>query len=60
MTVFIVSQRVSSIRGADKIVVLDDGHIVGMGTHGQLLRECPVYGEICRSQLTEEEVRGNE
>ena len=60
MTVFIVSQRVSSIRGADKIVVLDDGHIVGIGTHGQLLRECPVYGEICRSQLTEEEVRGNE
>ena len=59
MTVFIVSQRVSSIRGADKIIVLDDGRIAGIGTHEQLLAECPVYGEICRSQLTEEEVRGN-
>lgn len=60
MTVFIVSQRVSSIRGADKIVVLDDGHIAGIGTHEQLLKDCRVYEEICRSQLTEEEVRGNE
>lgn len=59
MTVFIVSQRVSSIRGADKIIVLDDGHIAGIGTHGQLLESCPVYGEICRSQLTDEEVRAN-
>lgn len=59
MTVFIVSQRVSSIRGADKIIVLDDGHIAGIGTHEQLLEGCPVYGEICRSQLTDEEVRAN-
>ena len=58
MTVFIVSQRVSSIRGADKIIVLDDGHIAGIGSHEQLTESCSVYREICRSQLTEE-VRGN-
>ncbi len=56
MTVFIVSQRVSSIRGADKIIVLDDGRIAGIGTHEQLLKDCAVYREICRSQLTDEEV----
>ena len=50
MTVFIVSQRVSSIRGADKILVLDDGEIVGEGTHEQLLKECSIYNEICVSQ----------
>lgn len=56
MTVFIVSQRVSSIRHADKIIVLDDGRIAGIGTHEELTQTCPVYGEICRSQLTDEEV----
>ena len=56
MTVFIVSQRVSSIRRADKIIVLEDGRAVGIGTHAELLESCPVYAEICRSQLTEEEV----
>lgn len=50
MTVFIVSQRVSSIRHADKIVVLDDGEMVGLGTHEQLLESCPIYKEICVSQ----------
>ena len=50
MTVFIVSQRVSSIRRADKILVLDDGEIVGEGTHEQLLKECSIYNEICVSQ----------
>ncbi len=59
MTVFIVSQRVSSIRNADKIIVLEDGHIAGMGRHHQLIESCAVYREICRSQLTGEEVRGN-
>ena len=58
MTVIIVSQRVSSIRGADKIIVLDDGHIAGIGTHSELLEGCAVYREICRSQL-DREVRGN-
>lgn len=56
MTVFIVSQRSNSIRHADKIIVLDDGIQVGCGTHGQLLRECPVYREICSSQLTAAEI----
>ncbi len=50
MTVFIVSQRVSSIRFADKILVLEDGELVGTGTHEQLLSDCPIYSEICRSQ----------
>lgn len=50
MTVFIVSQRSSSIMHADKIVVLDDGKIVGIGTHDELLQGCEVYQEICSSQ----------
>lgn len=55
MTVFIVSQRASSIRHADKIIVLDDGIQVGIGTHEQLLESCEVYQEICNSQLSKEE-----
>ena len=50
MTVFIVSQRTSSIMYADKIIVLDDGKIVGTGTHEQLLESCEVYREIHLSQ----------
>lgn len=46
----IVSQRAAALSGADQILVLDDGHAVGLGTHDELLRDCPVYGEICRSQ----------
>ena len=49
-TVFIVSQRTSSLRHADKIVVMDDGRIVGMGTHEELLKSCDVYKEINDSQ----------
>ncbi len=49
-TVFIVSQRSSSIMYADKIIVLDDGQIAGMGTHEELLASCEVYQEICSSQ----------
>lgn len=56
MTVFIVSQRANSIRHADKIIVLDDGAAVGIGTHKELLKKCEVYREICSSQLSEEEV----
>ena len=52
-TTFIVSQRASSIMHADKIIVLDDGEIVGCGTHGQLLEDCDVYKEIYRSQFSE-------
>ena len=50
-TVFIVSQRASSIMYADKIIVLDDGAAVGIGTHDELLASCPVYGEIYNSQF---------
>lgn len=56
MTVFLVSQRVMTIRQADQIVVLDDGEVAGCGTHAQLLENCDVYREICLSQLSEEEV----
>lgn len=52
-TVFIVSQRASSIMYADKIVVLDDGEAVGVGTHSELLKTCPVYREIYHSQFEE-------
>ena len=56
MTVFIVSQRASSIRQADRILVLDDGKLVGNGTHAFLFDTCEVYREICLSQMTEQEV----
>lgn len=57
MTVFIVSQRATTIRNADRILVLDDGCLVGCGTHQELLKSCDVYREICLSQLSEEEVQ---
>lgn len=56
MTCVIVSQRANSIRHADKIIVLDDGEAVGIGTHAQLLKTCEVYREICLTQYTEEEL----
>lgn len=56
--VFLVSQRVNTVRQADQIVVLDDGEIVGCGTHAELLQGCGVYREICLSQLSEEEAAG--
>ena len=55
MTVFLVSQRSSSIRYADKIIVLDDGKVAGMGKHEELLKNCEIYREICLSQMSEEE-----
>ena len=57
MTVFIVSQRATTIRHADQIVVLDDGAAVGIGTHEELFETCEVYREICLSQLSKEEVK---
>ena len=54
-TIFIVSQRTSSIAHADKIIVLEDGEAVGMGTHAQLLENCEVYREIYDSQFKQEE-----
>lgn len=54
-TVLIVSQRVSTIKQADKIIVFDDGHIAGFDTHINLLKSCDLYREICNSQLSHEE-----
>ena len=54
MTVFIVSQRAASLQYADQIIVLDDGHIAGMGTHQELLQNCEVYQEIYYSQFKRE------
>ncbi|MFR5602435.1 MAG: ABC transporter ATP-binding protein, partial [Lachnospiraceae bacterium] len=56
MTVFLVSQRAATIKYADQIIVLDDGHVAGIGTHTELLEACQVYREICLSQLSKEEV----
>ena len=56
-TTFIVAQRIGTIMNADKIIVLDKGTCVGMGTHEELLKNCDVYKEIALSQLSEEELR---
>lgn len=55
-TVFIVAQRVSTILHADQILVLDEGKIVGKGTHKELMENCPVYEQIARSQLSDKEI----
>jgi len=55
-TMIVVAQRVSTVLDADKIIVFDEGQIVGMGTHRELLRTSEVYGEIVASQLSEEEI----
>lgn len=55
-TLLIVAQRISTIMNAEKIIVLDDGRIVGMGTHKELLKNCEVYRQIALSQLSEEEL----
>lgn len=57
MTVFIVSQRASSIKHADRIIVLDNGMVAGIGKHDELLETCEIYREICLSQLSEDEVK---
>ncbi len=54
LTVFIVSQRASSIQYADFIIVMDDGRVAGIGTHEELLRDCGVYREIYDSQFKKE------
>ena len=56
MTVFVVSQRAASVMQADRIMVMDDGKLVGIGTHEELMETCEVYREICLSQLSEKEV----
>ena len=57
-TVLIVAQRIGTIMNADQIIVLDNGKCVGKGTHKELLKSCPVYLEIARSQLAESELEG--
>ena len=57
MTVFIVSQRAASLQHADQILVLDDGHLAGLGTHAELLASCPVYEEIYASQFKKGDAR---
>ena len=55
-TVLIIAQRVATVMDADRIIVLDEGKIAGMGTHKELLTSCKVYHEIVSSQLSEEEL----
>ena len=52
----VVAQRISSIRDADKIIVLEDGKMVGIGKHDELMKTCNVYKEIAYSQLSKEEL----
>ena len=59
-TVVIVAQRISTVLNADQIVVLDDGRVVGTGTHEQLMESCQEYREIAMSQLSEEELKGGD
>lgn len=54
-TIILVAQRISSILDADRILVVDDGQIVGRGTHQELLKTCPLYREIAEIQLGKEE-----
>lgn len=55
-TVIIIAQRIGTIMNADNIIVLDEGKIIGMGTHKQLLKSCSLYQEIALSQLSKEEL----
>ena len=57
-TIIIVAQRVSTILHANQIIVLDDGEVVGIGTHKELLKNCKTYQEIAKSQLSEKELKG--
>lgn len=55
-TRLIIAQRIGTIRNADQIIVLDEGRAVGIGTHDELMQNCPVYQEIARSQFSSEEL----
>ncbi len=56
VTTIIVAQRINTIRKAEQIIVLDEGKVVGIGTHSELIHNCPVYKEIALSQIPEEEL----
>ena len=56
VTVIIVAQRISTVLHANQILVLEEGKVVGIGTHAQLLETCPEYREIARSQLSQKEL----
>ncbi|WP_394523426.1 ABC transporter ATP-binding protein [Lacrimispora sp. JR3] len=56
----IVAQRISTILDADQIIVLDDGKVAGIGTHGELMKSCPIYQQIAATQLSEKELQGKE
>ena len=60
LTTVIVSQRVSTVRDADMICVLDHGSVAGLGTHDELYASCQLYREICQSQLRREELEGQQ
>ena len=55
-TIIIVAQRINTVLDADQIVVMDEGHMAGIGTHEELMQSCEVYKEIALSQLSEEEL----
>lgn len=59
-TIIMISQRTTSLKDADKIIVMEDGHAAGIGTHAELLESCEVYREIYRSQMNEKEVGRND
>ena len=59
-TNLIVAQRIGTVMNADKIIVLDEGNVVGNGTHKELLKNCEVYKQIALSQLSEEELENAE
>ena len=50
-TLLLVAQRVSSVKNADQILVLEEGHMAGLGTHEALLRDCPLYAQIAKIQM---------
>ena len=54
-TTIIIAQRISSIMGADKIIVMEEGEMIGYGTHQELIQSCPIYQEISQSQMGGEE-----
>ena len=55
-TCLIVAQRIGTVKNADRIIVLDEGRMAGIGTHEELMKNCPVYQEIALSQLSQTEL----